>query len=337
MPDPDFDFKHAAVIGCGSIGASWAALFAAHDISVRVYDPNPAAEQFLTTILKEAVSVLQELGHYKTSAGFDINLEYTSSRIMFTTDLPNALESAEIVQENGPEDSEIKAKILAELDDLLDPSVLILTSTSGLPCSSMQRALTKSPERFAVGHPFNPPHLIPLVEIVGGSLTSPQTLEKAQSFYRYLGRKPIVLKHEVPGHVANRLQSALMREIIHLVSEDVATVQEIDTAMEYGPGLRWGVMGPSLLMHLGGGPGGAEYYAEKLLAPLLSWSSGGGKELNDSSRVKWVGQTLAAAAGKSYVEISRRRDAGVLTLLKWRSCWENNNRVDNVDMCLGPA
>ena len=179
----------------------------------------------------------------------------------------------------------------------------------------MQSALTKYPERFAVGHPFNPPHLIPLVEIVGGTLTSLQTLKKAEYFYTSLGRKPIILDREVPGHIANRLQSALMREIIHIVSEDIATVQDIETAMEFGPGLRWGVMGPSLLMHLGGGPGGAAYYAEKLLGPLLSWSSGETKLLNDACRTKWVEQTSVVVGDQSYVELSRRRDAGIINLV----------------------
>jgi 3-hydroxyacyl-CoA dehydrogenase len=152
----------------------------------------------------------------------------------------------------------------------------------------MQNALARHPERFAVGHPFNPPHLIPLVEIVGSNYTTKETLQKARLFYTFLGRKLVLLNREVPGHIANRLQSALMREIIYLVKEDIATVEDIETAMQFGPGLRWGVMGPSELMHLGGGPGGAPCYAAKFLEPFLTWNSAEAGPFDDSSRFKWV-------------------------------------------------
>lgn len=311
-------FDRVAVIGCGSIGASWAALFAAYGITTRVYDPNPGAENFLINIVDEAVNALQRLDHFKSDAKHQPVAD-TFARITFTTDLRFALEDVSLVQENGPENLEIKLDLLQKLDNLLDASVPILTSTSGLTCSSMQVALGKCPERFAVGHPFNPPHLIPLVEVVGGTKTSRGTIEKAKSFYTSVGRKPVVLKREVPGHIANRLQSALMREVIYMMKEDIATIGDVERAMEFGPGLRWGVLGPSVLMHLGGGMGGAEYYAEKLLGQLLTWNKGDEQEVDDETRSKWVAQTLEAVGDSSYLELCRRRDAGIINTLRWRS------------------
>jgi len=310
--------QKVAVIGCGSIGASWAALFAAYGISTQVYDPNPAAEALLATIVEEAVAVLAQLGHFPSSNPLESDLKITTSRITFTTDLATALVGADFVQENGPESLSIKAELLSKLDQLLDPSIPILTSTSGLLCSSMQSSLSKHPERFAVGHPFNPPHLIPLVEIVGGSRTSPETLQSAKAFYSTLGRKPVILRHEIPGHIANRLQSALMQEIIYMVGEGLATVDDIETAMQFGPGLRWGVMGPSVLMHLGGGPGGVSSYTEKFLAALLTWNSANGMALDKKSAAKWVSQTIEAVGNQSRLELARRRDAGIVNTLKWR-------------------
>ncbi|KAN0110009.1 3-hydroxyacyl-CoA dehydrogenase, NAD binding domain containing protein [Hyaloscypha variabilis] len=297
-----------AVVGCGSIGASWAALFAAYGLVTQVYDPNPTAEIFLNTIVEETVKTLAPLGHF-TDKGESDHLARVLAKITFTTDLESALEGAILVQENGPEDLNIKLDLLQKLDELLDATVPILASTSGLTCSSMQAALSRFPERFAVGHPFNPPHLIPLVEIVGGKKTSSETLERAKAFYLSVGRKPVVLKVEVPGHIANRLQSALFREIMYMMKEDIASIADIETAMEFGPGLRWGMMGPSALMHLGGGPGGAEYYAEKLLSPLLTWNAPGDFVVDEEAKRKWVAQTLQVVGNESYVELSRKRDA----------------------------
>ncbi|CZR62329.1 related to 3-hydroxybutyryl-CoA dehydrogenase [Phialocephala subalpina] len=308
---------HIAVIGCGSIGAGWAALFAAHGHTTRVYDPNPSAETFLHTIVSEAVRVLHQLGHFNSSPSSN-HLKDVSARITFTMNLSSTLQDATFVQENGPEDLATKTDLLRALDATLDASIPILTSTSGLTCSSMQSFLTNHPSRFAIGHPFNPPHLIPLVEIVGGSQTSHSTLEHAKSFYTSLGRKPIVLKHEIPGHIANRLQSALLREILYLMKEDIARIDDIETAMEFGPGLRWGVMGPSLLMHLGGGLGGAAYYAEKLLGPLLTWNAPDTLVVDDELRKKWVAQTIDVVGNETYISLSRKRDAGIVNTLKWR-------------------
>jgi 3-hydroxyacyl-CoA dehydrogenase len=310
--------QKVAVVGCGSIGASWAALFAAYGISTQVYDPNPAAAAFLSITVEEAVTVLAQLGHFASLSSLDSNLKTITSRITFTTDLATALVGVNFVQENGPESLSVKAELLSQLDDLLDASIPILTSTSGLTCSSMQSSLRKHPDRFAVGHPFNPPHLIPLVEIVGGSRTSTATLQSAKAFYSALGRKPVILRQEIPGHIANRLQSALMQEIIYLVGEGVATVDEIETAMQFGPGLRWGVMGPSVLMHLGGGPGGVSSYSEKFLAPLLTWNSAHSVSLDEKSRAKWVAQTIEVVGNQSTLDLARRRDDGIVNTLKWR-------------------
>lgn len=305
------DIKTVAVIGCGSIGASWAALFAHHGLQTTVYDPNPEAEKVLRSIVAEADKVFTALDN-------KITHHSPSQNVLFTTDLASALLNADFVQENGPENLEIKSALLKEMDSILPSHVPILTSTSGLTCSSLAPAL-EHPSRLAVGHPFNPPHLIPLVEVVGSPLTSPSTIATAMAFYTSLGKKPIHIQREVPGHIANRLQAALFREILHLVSTDVATVSDIETAMEFGPGLRWGVMGPSSLFHLGGGKeGGADHFSKHILGQMMGWVADENPVLDEELRRKWVGQTVEAVAekGEGFEELCTRRDEGIVGILR---------------------
>ncbi|KAK0120842.1 hypothetical protein ONS96_011043 [Cadophora gregata f. sp. sojae] len=320
MSDPS-KIKIVAVIGCGSIGASWAALFAYHGLQTTVYDPNPLAEKTLRSIEAEASKVFASL---ETTSNKP-TITCSSSTITFTTSLPTALLNADFVQENGPENLSIKSTLLTQIDALLPPNIPILTSTSGLTCSSLFPAL-QHPSRLAVGHPFNPPHLIPLVEVVGSPQTSPETIATAMAFYSSLGKKPIHLKREIPGHIANRLQAALFREILHLVESDVATVSDIETAMEYGPGLRWGVMGPSTLFHLGGGSGdaegnggGAEHFSKHILRPMMGWCAEETPLLGEELREKWVRQTGEAVKGEEFGELCRRRDEGIVGILKEKS------------------
>ncbi|KAH7411025.1 3-hydroxyacyl-CoA dehydrogenase [Cadophora sp. MPI-SDFR-AT-0126] len=313
------NIKTVAVVGCGSIGASWASLFAHHGLKTTVYDPNPLAEKTLRTIEAEASKVFASLN---TNNNNPNTITCPPTSITFTTSLPTALLNADFVQENGPENLSVKSNLLTQIDVLLPPHVPILTSTSGLTCSSLTLSV-QHPSRLAVGHPFNPPHLIPLVEVVGSPQTSPETITTAMNFYTSLGKKPIHLQREIPGHIANRLQAALFREILHLVESDVATVSDIETAMEFGPGLRWGVMGPSTLFHLGGGSGdgegnggGAEHFSKHILRPMMGWCAEETPVLGEELREKWVSQTGEVVQGEEFEELCRRRDEGIVGILR---------------------
>lgn len=309
-----------AIIGCGSIGASWAALFLAHGHSVTAFDIDPRAESFLRNLVRDALPTLSALGQMKEGDEHIIRAE----QIRFTTDLKEALRGATFVQENGPERLEFKQKLFTEIANEIGPDVVIATSSSGLTCSSIQAGMPahSHPERCVVGHPFNPPHIIPLVEVVGSSQTSESALSRAHEFYARAGRKPIRVQKEVVGHVANRLQSALAREMMHLVAEDICTVGDIDTAMSYGPGLRWGVMGPSTLFHLAGGPGGIDHMSKHLLGPLMSWYAPKDPVVDEELRQKWVDGTLDAVAGRSYQDLVKQRDEELIQLLRTRREWD---------------
>src|SRR6185369_11929885 len=188
-------------------------------------------------------------------------------RLSFTTNMKEALSQADFVQENGPERVDFKIKLFADMDDATPVDSIIASSSSGITPSVMQ-SKCQHPERVLVGHPFNPPHIVPLVEVVGGTKTSPDAIKQAMAFYTSIGKKPVYLKKELPGHVGNRLQAALYREIMSLIQQDVLSVEDADVAVSYGPGLRWGVMGPSLQWHLGGGAGGIKHFMDHLMDPL---------------------------------------------------------------------
>lgn len=307
------EVRNVAIIGCGSIGASWAALFLAQGLNVSVYDIDPSSEQFLHTVTATALPTLKSLGLLK-------NTSASVKDIKFTTNLREALRDADFVQENGPERLDFKQGLLTDLAKDLPDDVIIATSSSGLMCSSIQEGMPAAsrPERCVVGHPFNPPHLIPLVEVVGGQHTSKSTIERTLRFYESIGKKPIHVQKEVPGHIANRLQATLFREIFHILQNDVCTVRDIDKAMAYGPGLRWGVMGPSTLMHLAGGEGGVEHMANHLLQPMTTWWAPQDPVINDQLKRKWVAGTLEAIDGRDYVDLSRRRDDEIVQLLNVR-------------------
>ena len=236
--------NRVAIIGTGVIGAGWAALFLAKGLEVVATDIAPNADASLRQFVEAAWPALKRLG---------IAPGASRSNLKFTTDLPAAVRSADLVQENGPERIDFKKKLYRQLDELLPADVIIASSSSGLTMSEIQSGCPSHPERCVIGHPFNPPHLIPLVEIVGGVKTSEDTIERAAEFYTAMGKRTIRLHKEVPGHVANRLQAALAREVYYLVAEGVVSVADVDAALCWGPGLRWGIMGQVLLNHLGGG------------------------------------------------------------------------------------
>ena len=306
--------QHVTVIGSGSIGASWAALFLAQGLTVTAFDINPAAEATLRKLVTNALPVLESLGLVKSP--------FTSpDKIIFTTDLATALKHADFVQENGPERLDLKQKLFNDMAALVRPDTIIATSSSGLTCTSIQAGMSAAthPERILVGHPFNPPHLIPLVEVVGGEQTS---IERTMAFYTGVGKKAVHVKKEVVGHIANRLQAALMREMLHMVQTDICSIADIDDAMAYGPGLRWGIMGPNTLFHLAGGEQGAQHMANHLLGPLTTWWAQEDPVLDDELRKKWVQGTMEAVAERKFDDLVTQRDAELVRLLNLRKEWD---------------
>ncbi|KAL5593393.1 hypothetical protein FOBRF1_012495 [Fusarium oxysporum] len=309
--------KSVAIIGCGAIGASWAALFIAQGLQVKAFDINPAAETYLRNFVRNALPVLSSIGLVK-------NTEAKPEDVVFTTSLEQALRDVDFVQENGPERIDFKRRLFQQMGEKLGPDAIIATSSSGLTCSSIQEGMTAAahPQRCVVGHPFNPPHLIPLVEVVGGSQTSPATIETTMTFYTSLGKKPIHLQKEVPGHVANRIQAAVMREVFHILQQDVCSVQDVDDAVSYGPGLRWGVMGPNMLFHLGGGEGGIEHFADHLLGPLQGWYAKENPVVDEALREKWIEGTKGAVGERGYGGLMKQRDEELVRLLNVRRDWD---------------
>jgi len=303
--------KRVAIIGTGVIGASWAALFLAKGLDVVATDISPDAEVRLRAYIDQVWPALETLG---VAAGA------SRSRLTFTTDLTAAVSGVDLVQENGPERIDFKKVLYKQLDELLPPDTLIASSSSGLTMSEIQSACEHHPERCVIGHPFNPPHLIPLVEIVGGVKTSQDTIQRVTEFYTALGKRTIRLNKEVPGHVANRLQAALWREVVHLVSEGVVSVADADTAVCWGPGLRWGIMGPNMLFHLGGGQGGIEHFFDQFTGPMTAWWNVlGSPTITPELREKVIAGVREEAGSRSTDELAARRDEVLLGLLALRA------------------
>jgi len=259
----DKPIRRIAIVGTGVIGASWAALYLARGFDVIATDPSPDADVKLRRYVEDAWPALTTIG---LSSGA------SRDRLSFTTDLKEALSKADFVQENGPERPDFKIKLFADMDEASPPDSIIASSSSGLTPSVIQSGM-KRPERCLIGHPFNPPHIIPLVEVVGGAKTAPAAIEQAIAFYKSIGKKAIRLNKEIPGHVANRLQVALYKEVLYLIEQGVLSVGDADDAVSWGPGLRWGIMGPNLQFHLAGGAGGIKHFFEGVfagLSPLLN-------------------------------------------------------------------
>ncbi|KAK7532589.1 hypothetical protein IWX49DRAFT_502312 [Phyllosticta citricarpa] len=304
------------IIGSGAIGCSWAALFLANGLQVTAFDINPQAENLLRSLVSEALPTLERMGQLK-------NKDAKASDVVFTTDLKEALKNTDFVQENGPERLDFKRNLFNDIIPNIRRDTIIATSSSGLTCSSIQEGVKSHPERCVVGHPFNPPHMIPLVEIVGGDKTSEETISRTMAFYEGMGKKAVHVKKEVVGHIANRLQAAVVRECLHLLSEDVCNMSDIDTAMSYGPGLRWGVMGPGSLLHLGGGPGGIQHLADHLLGPLTTWWAPKDPVVDNELKKKFVEGTLSEINGRTYEAMAKQRDEELVALLNVRREWDS--------------
>jgi carnitine 3-dehydrogenase len=302
--------RRVAVVGTGVIGASWAAQYLARGLDIVATDPAPDAEANLRKYVDEAWEQLEEIG---LSAGA------SRDRLTFTKDMGQALAQADFVQENGPERPDFKMKLFADMDEATPVDSIIASSSSGITPSVMQSDC-KHPERVIVGHPFNPPHIIPLVEVVGGTKTSPEAIQQAMRFYSSIGKKAIHLHKELPGHVANRLQAALYREMLYLIEQGVLSVEDTDTAVSYGPGLRWGVMGQSLQWHLGGGAGGIDHFMEQLMDPLAAMMKTlGNPEVTPELKQTIVEGVTREAAGRSVDELAREENEVIIGLLRLRA------------------
>jgi 3-hydroxyacyl-CoA dehydrogenase len=306
--------RRIAIIGTGVIGASWTAQFLAKGLDVIATDVAPDAEASLRRFVAAAWPALERLG---------LSPGASQSRLAFTADLPAAVRTADFVQENGPERIDFKKKLYRQLDESLPADVIIASSSSGLTMSEIQSDCPSHPERCVIGHPFNPPHLVPLVEIVGGAKTSEATIERAAEFYTGLGKQTVRLRKEVPGHVANRLQAALAREVYYLVAEGVVSAADVDTALCWGPGLRWGIMGNMMLNHLGGGQGGIEHFFQQFTGPMTAWWKVLGQPvLTPEVQKKLIDGVHAEVGSRSISELEAQRDDILLGLLELRRKYE---------------
>jgi 3-hydroxyacyl-CoA dehydrogenase len=311
--------RRVAIIGTGVIGASWASLFLAKGLDVVATDVAPGAEAALRHFVSTAWPALQRLGLAPGAS---------QDRLSFTASLADAVKDADLVQENGPEKIDFKKTLYRQLDELLPANVIIASSSSGLTMSEIQSACTNHPERCVLGHPFNPPHLVPLVEIVGGAKTSKDTIERVDEFYTSLGKRTVRVNKEVPGHVANRLQAALAREVYYLVAEGVVSAADVDTALCWGPGLRWAIMGNLMLNHLGGGPGGIEHFFQQFTGPMTAWWKVlGSPELTPEVQKKLIDSVHAEVGSRSIDELESERDEVLLGLLELRSKVEKSHQT----------
>jgi 3-hydroxyacyl-CoA dehydrogenase len=303
--------RRVAVIGTGVIGASWTALFLAKGLQVVATDPAPNAEGALRKFVADAWPALERLG---------LSPNASQANLTFTPDLETTLIGVDFVQENGPERIALKQDMYRQLDELVPGDVIIASSSSGLPMSEIQIGAQAHPERCVIGHPFNPPHVIPLVEIVGGKATSEETVARAEAFYTSLGKRTVRIRKELPGHVANRLQAAVMREAYYLVSEDVLSAADVDTALSWGPGLRWGVMGALMLNHLGGGDGGIEHFLQQFAGSMAtSWKALGSPELTPAVLQKIVDGVHGEAGSRTIAELESERDDVLFGLIELRN------------------
>src|ERR1700685_923506 len=300
-----------AIIGTGVIGASWTSLFLAKGLEVTATDVAPNAEAALRKFVEAAWPALKRLG---------LSPGASQSNLKFTAALTQAVEGVDLVQENGPERIDFKQQLYAQLDELLAPDVIIASSSSGLTMSEIQKGAATHPERCVIAPPFHPPPLIPLVEIVGGAKTSEATIRRAAEFYTSIGQRTVRLNKEMPGHVANRLQAALAREVYYLVADGVVSAADVDTALCWGPGLRWGVMGNMLLNHLGGGQGGIEHFFQQFTGPMTAWwNTLGSPVLTPEVQNVLINSVHAEVGARSIDELAAKRDEVLLGLLELRA------------------
>ena len=303
MDNDDGVDMRIAILGAGVIGASWTSLFLAHGHDVVVYDVSDQADNDVRRYVENARPTLERLGVSGDGA------------LSFVKDPAVAVEGAGFIQESVPEQIDIKHDLYGRIEPALANDAVITTSASGLMLSELQAGFN-NPARLLLGHPFNPPHLIPLVELMANERTDADVIERAERFYQSLGKVTIRVRREVPGHVANRLQAALWREAIHLVKEGVATVEDVDKAVWSGPGLRWAAMGPTMLFHLGAGEGGMAEFCRRY-GPSFNrwWDDLGVLQMNDATAGMLAKGVAEEAAGASPEELAKKRDALIEAML----------------------
>jgi carnitine 3-dehydrogenase len=304
--------RQIGILGTGTIGSSWATFFAAQGMKVRMHDVDPA---IVERGIGKACENLEALVRYgliekERLAAIRENIAPAENMVSF-------LDKIDYVQESVAETYEVKGKVYAEMDRLASPRTILASSSSGLLMSEIQKHVTR-PERCLIAHPFNPPHLVPLVELVPGRDTDPAIVERVKRFLEGLGKIPVVLKMEVPGHIANRLAAALWREAIDLVIRGVASVEDVDKALYAGPGIRWALMGQHMIYHLGGGEGGYGYFIDHIgkafgayWREMASWS-----EISPESRELLMEGVRESMGKKDAAEIARWRDEKIVGLLK---------------------
>ena len=307
LPEPS-SVHRVGVIGAGTIGASWAAYFLARGMEVQAWDPAPDAEAALRAFVADA---------WPTLDGLDVVADGASpDRLTFHASPAAAVDGVEFVQESAPEKLDVKRTLYAEIDTVLPGDVVMASSTSGLIMSKLQSGFTNA-ARFVVGHPFNPPHLIPLVEVVGGADTAASVVDWSIDFYNAHGKKAIRLNHEAPGHLVNRLQVALWREAMDAVLTGLASVEDVDAAIKYGPGLRLSVMGPFELCHLAGGPKGYSNFLDHFGDALQHWMDNMRRvELTPEVRDKLKMLVAEALGEREFASIAKERDTLLLPVLR---------------------
>ena len=299
------DIEHVAVLGAGVIGSSWAALFLGSGRQVTVFDPDPDAEKAVRAYIDTAWPALESL---------DLADRGTPDAIRFVRTAADAVEGADFVQENVPERLPIKHATYRAIEAALSPAAIVSSSTSGLTLELLQDGWA-DPAPLVLGHPFNPPHLIPLVELTANARTGPDILDRTEAFYADIGKVTIRIKKGLPGHVANRLQAAVWREAVHMAVEGVASVEDIDKAMWAGPGLRWAAMGPTMLFHLGAGSGGLQAFCDHFKDTFNGWWDDlGDPRLDDDVISDLVAGMQDQARGRSPEMLSAERDEMLLAL-----------------------
>ncbi|WP_170606267.1 3-hydroxyacyl-CoA dehydrogenase NAD-binding domain-containing protein [Ruegeria arenilitoris] len=299
------EFQHTACLGGGVIGASWAALFLASGRSVAMYDPEPGVEAKVRAYIESAWPAMAQLG---------LTQNGTPDAISFHPSAADAVNGALFVQESVPERLPIKHATFSAIEPALSPDAIVASSASGLTLKQMQPGWV-DPGRFVLGHPFNPPHLIPLVEVIGNDKTGCGVVDATEQFYKSVGKTTIRINKEVPGHVANRLQAAIWREAVNLVVSGVASVEDVDKAVWAGPGLRWAAMGPTMLFNLGAGEGGLKAFCDHFSDTFNGWWDDLGEvHLTEEVSNKLVEGVVAEARGLSPAELSQKRDELIVAL-----------------------
>ena len=308
--------KIVTIVGAGVIGAGWAARMLACGLIVKAYDPSAKARKQLLSNTKIALKSLQRLG---------LNKNAKLSNLKIYSDLRESLHSTTFVQENAPENEKLKKKLLKDIDKLLPKNIIISSSSSGLLPTRIQ-SLCNYPERVCIGHPFNPVYLLPLVELVSGKQTKKNTITMAKKFYQEIGMKPLIVKKEIEGYISDRLQEALWREALHIIKDGVASTQDVDDAIVYGPGLRWSFMGVCLTFHLAGGQTGMKHMLEQFGPALkLPWTKLKAPKLDAKLKKLMISGTKKQSGKYSIKDLEVQRDIFLIEIMKTLNKYQRNN------------